>query len=87
MYNYKTLKLAEMRKELVRTRARTEGEKMPYQRDKPHFTEKSAVPDAYHIRTISVPHAYRVSRNGVVECWSGGVMGWCLVTLEIRLGL
>ncbi len=60
MYNYKTLKLAEMRKELMRTRARTEGEKMPYQRDKPHFTQKSAVPDAYRIRTGLAGEEHRI---------------------------
>ncbi len=38
-----TCKLAIMRTEDVRARARTEGGKLPYQRDKPHFTEKTGV--------------------------------------------
>ena len=78
-----TVKLAIMRMEGVCTRARTEGRKMPYQRDKPHFTEKSAVPDAYHIRTASVPGGGKWG-GGVMEYWGHGVV---LLTVVTRLGL
>ena len=46
---------------------------MPYQRDKPHFTEKSAVPDAYHIRTACVPGEPKWG-VGVLEWWGDGVV-------------
>ena len=51
-----------MRKESVRTRARTKGRKLPYQRDKLHFTEKTGVPDLYRVRT----DAYRARAGFLV---------------------
>ena len=57
----------------MRARARTKGRKMPYQRDKPHFTERIGVPHPYRVRTTCVPGG-RKWGGGVLEFWSDGVV-------------
>ena len=37
---------------------------MPYQRDKPHFTEKTGVPHPYRMRT-GARYPYRATRENV----------------------